>query len=134
MKRHLCCACFITAALAPGGVGGPVDGQFAAPKQQIRAAGAEPAAIDFKVKYQGGQRACVWVRGDHQPIVPLDIIVYDSSGAEVVRDEATHDFAAVFWVPPRTAEYRIVIRNRGRDEFKGYAEHEKYTDVYVVFK
>ena len=67
-------------------------------------------------------------------MVPLDIIVYDAAGAEVARDEGAKDFAAAFWVPPRTAEYRIVVRNRGREEFKNYQEHEKYTDVYVVFK
>src|SRR5262245_14053233 len=110
MRHSLVIAMFVTAAATPAGHGGPVEGQFALPKQRI---GAAPASIEFKVKYQGGQRACVWIRGDHRPVVPLDIVVLDATGAEVVRDEATHDFAAVFWVPPRTAEYRIIIRNRG---------------------
>ncbi len=134
MTRRMILAGWLALLAAPWGHGGPVDGQFALSKQNLRAAGAEPSTIEFTVKYQGGLRACVWIRGDHKPVVPLDIIVYDTAGTEVVRDESTKDFAAVFWVPPRTAEYRVVIRNRGREEFKNYQEHEKYTEVYVVFK
>jgi hypothetical protein len=100
----------------------------------IRGAGAEPTAREFTVTFRGGERACVIVRGDHKPLVPLDVTVFDKDGAVVARDESERDFLAVFWVPPRTAEYRIVVRNKGKEEFQGFKEEHKYTDVYVVFK
>jgi hypothetical protein len=74
--------------------------------------------------FRGGERACVIARGDHKPVVALDVTVYDKDGAEVAKDASSKDFVAVFWVPPRTAEYRIVVRNHGVE----------YNDVYVVFK
>ena len=134
MMRCMIWAGLVALLAARLGHGGPVDGQFALPKQRINSAGAEPTTIEFNVKFRGGQRACVWVRGDHKPVVPLDITVHDAAGTVVARDESDKDFLAAFWVPPRTAEYRIVIRNHGKEEFRNYPEHERYTDVYVVFK
>jgi len=112
---------------------GPVNGPPSA-EHAIRCAGEEPTAREFTVTYRGGERACVIVRGDHKPLVPLDVTVLDKNGAVVARDESEGDFLAVFWVPPRTTEYRIVVRNKGREEFQGFKEEHKYTDVYVVFK
>jgi hypothetical protein len=120
----------VVAALSLGlvcaswGHGGPVDGPFARNYEIGAMTGDEPTPKDFIMKFRGGERACVIARGDHKPVVGLDLTIYDATGTEVARDESAKDFVAVFWVPPRTAEYRIVVRNHGRE----------YNDVYVVFK
>ena len=111
-------------ALAPWAQAGPVEGPFARNYEIGGMLGSEPTPKEFVLKFRGGERACVIVRGDHKPIVKLDVLIYDSQGAEVARDESDKDYVAVFWVPPRTGEYRVVVRNYGRE----------YNEVYVVFK
>ena len=113
-------------ALLAGGwaAGRPVDGTVAKAFEIGGAGGGEPTPLEFTMKFRGGERGCVSARGDHDPVVPLDVTVYDKSGAQVAHDESPKDFVAVFWVPTRTEEYRIVVRNHGR----------QYNKVYIVFK
>ena len=121
--RAISCTAIIAILTAAPGHCGPVDGQSAG-DHRIGAAGSEPAAKEFVLTFRGGERACVIARGDHKPVVPLDVTVYDKDGVEVAKDASPKDFVVVFWTPPRTAEYRIVVRNHGVE----------YNDVYVVFK
>lgn len=133
MRRRIGWTSLLVLVAAAAAWAGPVNGPPST-EHAIRGASAEPTPREFTVTFQGGERACVIVRGDHKPLVPLDVTVFDKSGAVVARDDSDRDFLAVFWVPPRTAEYRIVIRNKGKEEFQGFKEEHKYTDVYVVFK
>jgi hypothetical protein len=110
---------------------GPVDGSFSK-KYRMRPKGAESATVELTFKFQGGRRAFVVAQGDHKPSVPLELTVYDADDKVVGRDESGTDFLAVFWVPARTASYRIVLRNLGDKHYDNYKEEHKYTDVYLV--
>src|SRR4051812_15247170 len=77
-----------------------------------------------KITFKGGQRACVVVAGDHEPIVPVSLEIYDKNGL-VTKDDHDpsndtgekgrlgNDICAAIWYPPRDAEYTIVIKNFG---------------------
>jgi hypothetical protein len=106
------------------GVAGPVDGQLSMQRQIGGATEEGPTPFEMSMSFRGGERACVGVHGDHDPVVPLDIAVYDKDGKVVAQDESQHDFVVAFWTPPRTAEYRIVIRNYGK----------VYNKVYIFVK
>jgi hypothetical protein len=43
----------------------------------------------------------------------VDILVYDADGKEVTKDENFTDLALVRWVPTKTQEYTIKVRNLG---------------------
>jgi hypothetical protein len=64
-------------------------------------------------RFKGGERACVILKGDHDPVMDLAIIVRDENGRVVAEDEAGGDICAVVWYPAVTASYTIVIENRG---------------------
>jgi len=102
----------------------PLDGPGAVQRRIPAAVNNEPSMVELSFKFKGGVRTSVVARGDHKPVVPLDIFIYDANDKVVVKDESPTDFAAVTWTPPRTAEYRIVIRNHGVE----------YNDVYIFLK
>ena len=58
------------------------------------------------------------VVGDHNPVADLQISVYEMSGKGtegklIAQDGGPEqgDRVGVVWYPPRTASYRIVVRN-----------------------
>jgi hypothetical protein len=69
----------------------------------------------YQGEFRAGQRACVIVMGDHDPVVNLGLFVYDANGNLVARDEGGGDFVAVIWYPPRTATYRVKLKNPGTE-------------------
>ncbi len=83
------------------GTAGPAAGPLAIKKVY------KPGAHEFSVTFKGGQRACVIVVGDHDPVVRLQLQVFDANNKLVALDQAPGDFAAVMWYPPRDAQYRI---------------------------
>jgi hypothetical protein len=76
------------------------------------------------LKFRAGQRACVILMGDHDPIVPMVIEIRDEAGKVVARDEPGkgvekadekgNDLCAVAWYPPRDGYYSITIKNSGK--------------------
>jgi hypothetical protein len=116
----------IFAALVPLGAGAPVEG----PSWSYKLVGAgaagpggtiTPGTLEFSKLFAAGQRACVIVIGDHDPIVDVEVEVYDSRNKLVARDrgqEPAQDFVAVMWYPPRQETYRIVINSYGKVENK----------------
>ena len=105
-------------------VAGPLEGQLSLQRQIGAATEEGPTPVELSFTFRGGQRACVVAQGDHDPVGPLDIAVYDKNDKLVAQDESKHDFVAAFWTPTRTAEYRIVIRNYGTI----------YNKVYIFVK
>lgn len=91
------------------------------------AEGGEPGTIEMSVTFQGGARACVAAQGNHRPVVPLELAVYDDKNQLIVQDKGEHDHVAAFWVPPRTAEHRVVLRNHGTE----LGEQHR---VYIIIK
>jgi hypothetical protein len=69
--------------------------------------------ITFKEKFRGGERACILVKGDHNPVVDLAVAVYDENDRLVVKDDAGGEYVAAIWYPPRDAVYKIKILNSG---------------------
>ncbi len=121
--------------LVVSGRAGPVDGPFNRTGERLRPAGEDGDTLETSVRFVGGKQAAVFARGDHDPVVGLELSIYGPSGQLVTRDESNRDLVAVFWVPARTAEYRIVLRNRGaRDAYEKFTEPKKYTEVYLSMK
>jgi hypothetical protein len=100
--------------------------------------GANGTLVD-QIAFKGGKRACVIVMGDHIPIVPVAIEVYDEQKKLVAVDDHANaapavypkkdsasavaaaqgnDLAAVIWYPPRDGTYTIRITSRGPEENK----------------
>lgn len=99
-------------------VAGPTRGVINRDDFQVPASAAEgvPGEAELIEEFRGNQRARVIVKGDHQPITDLEVLVYEVSttGGEeklVARDKGTRDLVGIVWTPPRTGMYRIVIRN-----------------------
>jgi hypothetical protein len=65
------------------------------------------------LRFKGNERACVILRGDHDPVVDLAIYVYDEKDNLVAKDDAGGDLCAAIWYPPRTAAYKIVLQCKG---------------------
>jgi hypothetical protein len=70
-------------------------------------------------RFEGGKPARVIVVGDHDPVADLEIHVYAVSENGVDSKQAVAvdggpeqgDRIGVVWYPPRTGNYRIVLRN-----------------------
>ncbi len=83
--------------------------------------------VDKKValpplKFKGGERACVIAMGDHNPVQPISLEVYERRVFEdkskkptpvATADSGNSDLVAVMWYPPRDAEYVVVIATHG---------------------
>jgi len=106
--------------------GGPFRGPYVMePRVKVPAAvGANPGVHVLKEKFRGGQRACVIALGSHEPVVALELVVYDAKDRIVDQDKGEGDSITAIWYPPRDGEYKIEIRNPGNNE----------NTVYVVVK
>jgi hypothetical protein len=116
-----------------GSVKGPVAfGAKIGPKGTLILSKANAGDL---TKFKGGRRACVIVKGDHNPIVPVTVEILDEKDNVVARDDPAagatspgakgNDLAAVIWYPPRDGHYRIRIHNHGV---------EIYNDCYIVIQ
>jgi len=89
---------------------------------------------EFVIECRANQRTSILIRGDHAPVTDLEVLVYEmspgqSEGKLVARDKGTRDLIGAVWVPPKTATYRIVIRNSSK-----YAPDNPYNSCYVTIK
>jgi hypothetical protein len=46
----------------------------------------------------------------------VDIFVYDSTGKQITSDENFTDLALVRWIPEKTQEYTIKVKNLGNED------------------
>jgi hypothetical protein len=79
----------------------------------------EAGTWEIRRAYAAGQRACVIVIGDHDPVVDVEVRIYDSQKQLVAKRRGTAaapDFVAVMWYPPRDETYRIEVRSYGKIE------------------
>jgi hypothetical protein len=109
----------IAGLLAAGhfGTAGPVGGPVG------RYAKLEPGStLRFAAQFKGGERACVIVKGDHDPPMDITITVFEikedpaskqQSLVPVAKDNAGGDLCSVIWYPPRTAQYAVEISSHG---------------------
>ena len=118
MKRMLGYVPLVLFIATSGGDGGPVKGA----RTQKARIGAKSHS-EFEDKYQAGRRACVIAMGDHKPPVDISIAVYDDAN-QLITEERSVDYVAAIWYPPRTANYKVVVKNSG----------EEYNEMYLVFK
>ncbi len=93
---------------APG-LGSPLTAKHSLRTQKS----PEGARVAYKESFRGGERACVIVKGDHKPVVNLEIAVYDQKGNLVAKDNGGGDYVAAIWYPPRDGLYKIEIFNPG---------------------
>ncbi len=123
MRGVLCAVGLVMLSLAPFSLGAPVSGTSWASEQvaggTVRdGTVTEPGCLRLIKTYVAGERACVVVIGDHDPVVPIEIKVYDDKDHLVAEDRGqgtAKDFAAVMWYPPRQATYRIEVCSFGKD-------------------
>jgi hypothetical protein len=94
----------------PGG-GSPLEGKLSLGEQRI----PKGKRLRFEKQFRGGERACVIVKGDHDPVVDLSVSVYDQKGNLIAKDDAGGDFVSAIWYPLRDAIYRIEIVHSGAD-------------------
>ncbi len=118
--RHLLFACLLVLlAFVPFGLAAPVEGPRYYQDRRVEVMGKIQLIHDFI----GGERACVIAIGDHKPVVPIKITVYDDkenviaedlgTDASVAGRPGTADYVAVIWYPPRDMSCRIVIESQG---------------------
>jgi hypothetical protein len=93
------------------GSAGPIEGIWGSKVQIERS-----SKLELDKKFKGGERACVILVGDHEPVVDLAIYVYDEQHNLVAKDVGGGDFCAAIWYPPRDATFHIVLENKG-DEY-----------------
>lgn len=112
-----------TSATDGGPIGGPVGKSYRLPAGTREQGKIVPGEESFSAIFRGGERACVTVVGDHNPVVEVAIKVYDSKNRLVIEDRgsgAAADFAAVIWYPARDENFRIVIESYGVEFNKCY--------------
>lgn len=90
------------------GKSGPVDGRAAG---KITLPLGHPGKAKMERVFVGGERACVIIRGDHDPVVNIGIKVHDAKGVLVAEDDGKGDIAAVIWYPAETGIYTISFTN-----------------------
>ncbi len=123
MRKLLFAAGVAMLALAPFGRGGPVEGTAWSYKEipggTVQGGTVtEPGCLNYNKTFAAGQRACVVVIGDHDPVVDVEIKIYDEKNQLVALDRGqgqAKDFAAVVWYPPRQQTYRIEVCSYGKD-------------------
>jgi hypothetical protein len=103
--------------LASYGLAGPVQGSLGSYYK------LEPGSrLRFAGQFKGGERACVIVKGDHDPPADITITVFelkqDPITKEIVenpvaRDNAGGDLCSVIWYPPRTTRYAVQVSSNG---------------------
>lgn len=72
----------------------------------------------YRIRFRGGERACVVVSGDGD--TDLDLYIYDENGNLVASDTDYTDDCVCVWNPRWTGPFTIKIVNRGR-VFNRYA-------------
>jgi hypothetical protein len=100
-------------------VAGPVEGPVRT-SVKLDPGAAAKVALEFK----GGERACVILVGDHDPVMDLSISVYDANKRLVTKCDRGGDFCCVVWHPAVTAKYHVEIQSKGR----------VWNKVYLVIK
>ena len=108
--------CLLLTALAALGtvdlvISSPVNGG-----RSMRERIGPSAEMTIVERFRGGARACVIVQGDHDPIVDVDVHIFDEKGKLVAKDDSGGDLVAVIWYPPRDGNYTIRIKNHGTIE------------------
>jgi hypothetical protein len=89
---------------------------------------------EFVLECRANERTSILIKGDHKPVCDLEVLVYEVSpgkaeGRLIARDKGTRDLIGTTWVPPRTATYRIVIRNPSM-----FTKENPYNSCYVTIK
>jgi hypothetical protein len=118
MRRAFLPVSALLLTFGPFSLGGPVDGTTYFRDRVPKRDGAAPGVLPVSREFVAGQRACIIVIGDHNPVVDLEVKVYDLQGQLVAEDRGTEsapDFVAAMWYPPRQQTYRIEVRNYGAE-------------------
>jgi hypothetical protein len=105
----------VAAVLRAEPVGGP---QYVEAFRVPATKGSEIGEAEQVFRFEGGKPARVILIGDHNPVADLEIFVFEVSEKGVDGKLVAHDGGpeqgdrlGVVWYPPRTGNYRIVVRN-----------------------
>src|SRR5262245_54946438 len=107
---------FLVASLSYGG-----------PGKGAQAAFVNIAADPWQgtLRFKAGERASVFAKGNlgnegNDALGSLRIEIYDAGGQLIASSHDTFGYAVVFWYPPRSADYRILIHNNSGQEKRLY--------------
>lgn len=108
----------VMAVASAGPVKGPSTHVAKAPEAAKAPSGEIVGApIQLEAEFEAGQRAMACVQGDHLPVVPVTIQVFDSEKKLVAEHRPKADVAAVVWYPERRQKYTVVVQNLGTQEW-----------------
>jgi hypothetical protein len=93
----------LAASSTRGAAGGPKQGL-----ETVAALGR----VSYIIPFTAGQLAQVYVSGDGT--TDLDLFIYDSNGNLVTYDDDYGDECLARWIPARTGQFTIVVKNLGR--------------------
>ncbi len=72
------------------------------------------APLETRVRFKGGERATVIVKGDLKTKADLLLEIHDKNGQLVTKDDGGGQFLAVIWYPPQTDVYTIKVSVKGQ--------------------
>jgi hypothetical protein len=116
-----------TGAAQTSPVDGPYREQSAGRKRKVL---EERGKVRFQCRFVGNERACVIVKGDHDPVMDLVVKVFDRQGKLIAQDNGG-DVLAVIWYPPRSEDYFIEINQDPADKT---AFKDGYNALYIAVK
>ena len=128
----LCAALAVMSLTAGATWSGPVKGASSPGKVQVPSAeGGSPGESAITVPFRANERAAVIIRGDHNPVADLEIVIFEAggNGQPVAHGKGSKDLVAAVWTPLRTGEYRILFRNSAP-----FSKSNPYNECYVAFK
>jgi hypothetical protein len=108
----------LIAAVSAGPVKGPIVQVTKAQEAVISSSGevvGDP--IQYEAEFEAGKRAMACVQGDHLPVVPVTIQVFDSQKKLVAEHRPKADVAAVVWYPERRQKYTVVVQHLGTKDW-----------------
>jgi hypothetical protein len=91
---------------------GQTRGAVGGPKWGAEVVGGRDS-VYFDLPFYAGRPATVSISGDGSS--DLDLYVYDENGNLIAYDEGNSDDALVRWNPRWTGQFRIVVKNVGRN-------------------
>jgi hypothetical protein len=68
------------------------------------------AATEFRMRFEAGKKAEVWVKSDFDSDV--DLFIIDAKGRQILADEGPSKDCYLQWVPPETQTYTVRVVNR----------------------
>jgi len=142
MAKKIAALALLLAVALGVAIGGPTQGTINRNdnhNNEVRVPSSKEPGVpgendEFVIECRANQRTSILIRGDHAPVTELEVLVYEMAGDKaegklVARDKGTGDLIGTVWIPAKTGQYRIVIRNPAP-----FSQENPYNRCYVTIK